>query len=92
MAKNDGIYFQINGNSLMGKWGFSAKRFAWKAIKSGVVVAVASDGHSTERRTPCLRKAFATVEKKAGTKTAEQLFYHLPLAILKGQRLAYSLD
>ena len=89
MAKNDGFYLQINGTSLFGKWGFNARRFAWKAIKSGTVVAVASDGHGAEGRTPCLGKAFAAVEKRIGKKAAKQLFYHLPLAILEGQRLSY---
>lgn len=88
-ARNDGVYFQVNGSSLLGKWGRRAKRFAKKALRSGTVVAVASDAHGATHRTPCLSDAYQAVVKEVGPDMAKQLFYDLPLAVLSGQRLSY---
>ena len=84
-----GVFFQVNGSSLLGKWGLRGKRFAWKALSTGAVVSVASDAHGWEHRPPCLGKVYALVEKKLGTEVAKALFYDLPMAILEGQRLSY---
>ena len=88
LAENDGVCFQVNASSLLGKWGLRAKRFAWKAVKSGVVVAIASDAHSVTHRKPQLRRAFTAVEKEMGQEAALQLFRGLPLAVLRGENLA----
>ena len=88
-SQEQGVFFQVNGSSLLGKWGLRGKRFAWKALSTGAVVSVASDAHGWEHRPPCLGKVYALVEKKLGTEVAKALFYDLPMAILEGQRLSY---
>jgi len=87
LAEDTGAVLQVNASSLFGKWGFFAKRFAWKMLRCGAVAAVSSDGHGAEQRPPVLKKAYLAVEKDLGREAAEELFYYMPLAILQGQTL-----
>lgn len=87
LVEDTGAALQVNASSLFGKWGFFAKRFAWKLVRCGAVAAISSDGHGAEHRPPMLSRAYHAVEKSMGKEAAQELFYGMPLAILKGYTL-----
>lgn len=89
LSEKYGVCFQVNCSSLLGDWGFRAKRFAWKALKSGVVAVVASDAHGSVHRKPLMSRSYRLVEKECGHEMARMLFYECPLAILEGKNLFF---
>lgn len=69
-----GAYIQLNADSIMGGYGFSAKRFSHKLLKKRKVDFVASDAHDGQKRPPLLKKCFLRVRKKYGEEYADRVF------------------
>lgn len=60
-------------------------RFAYHMVEAGLVDVVATDAHGIASRTPHMLGAYQEVEKRYGSRVAEQLFYRNPLHILLGK-------
>lgn len=79
-----GVYMQVNAGSLLGSFGERVSLFAWDLLESGLVHFVASDAHSTRRRTFNLDRAFEAISEKTDEDEAERLLFHNPLKVITG--------
>lgn len=70
-----GCYIQVNAGSVMGQYGFAAKRMCKKLLKQELVHFIASDAHDTEKRAPLLSECAGYVEKKFGESYMQKIFY-----------------
>lgn len=81
--KEKGALIQINAGNVLGKGGMSKKRFCHKLLAEGIVDFVASDAHNLDTRPVQLEACMQKIEKKYGSKTAEQLFLKNPERFLR---------
>lgn len=81
-----GALIQMNADSIMGKNGFSVKRFCHKLLKRHQVHFVASDAHDREARPPVLHKCFARVQKKYGEAYAERVFCENARTVMENRK------
>lgn len=84
-----GCVVQITAGSLTGDFGKTAARAALDLLHRDLVHVIASDGHSTTRRLPCLSAAAAVVAEHKTRAIAEALAGENPAAIIAGQPLPY---
>ena len=82
---HDGCYMQVTAQSLTGKFGAGAQRFADSLLAADLVHFVASDAHDSVHRPPDLSTAFKRVSERWGNARAEGLFIHNPQAVLWGE-------
>ena len=78
-----GAYMQINADSIIGKEGFSIKRYCRKLMKYDLISYVGSDCHNLSDRKPHMREAYDYVRKKMGEAYADHLFINNPQKILE---------
>lgn len=84
-----GCYIQVTGQSLLGKWGESAKKQVEEWLDQNIVHFVASDAHNTTLRPLRLREAYSVVAGRWGEPRARSLFRENPLAAFEGRDLPY---
>lgn len=85
---NRGYVIQINRTSLLGCHGETAKKNAWKLVKSGLVHVVASDAHREKGNRICkLSDAYDEIAETIGTENAEILFYRNPLHMIENEEI-----
>lgn len=84
-----GCVVQITAGSLTGEFGKTAARVAWELLHRNLVHVIASDGHSTTRRLPCLSAAAAAVAEHQTRAIAAALTGDNPAAIIAGQPLPF---
>lgn len=84
-----GCTVQITGQSLLGKWGDSAKQAAEEWMNQKTVHFFASDAHNTTQRPLRLKEAYDAVVTKWGQAVAQALFRDNPLAAFEGRELPY---
>jgi protein-tyrosine phosphatase len=82
-----GILIQITAQSLLGRFGATAKRCSEKLLKAKLVHFVASDAHDCVDRPPDLGKAYDYVAGLRSRSEADALFIHNPAATLTGEPL-----
>jgi protein-tyrosine phosphatase len=82
-----GVLFQITGDSLLGRFGRTARRTCEEWLDAGRVHFVASDGHSPTRRRPVLSAARQALVSGWGEDVAEALTATNPLAVVEGRPL-----
>jgi protein-tyrosine phosphatase len=82
-----GCLIQITANSLTGGWGSKVKKISVKLLKQGLVHVIASDAHNASSRPPVLSEARRAVVKLVGEEAAASLFFDVPAAIVRGERL-----
>ena len=70
-----GAYIQLNAGSVMGRYGYQAKRLCRELLRQELVHFIASDAHDMTRRKPELSKCAAYVGRKFGEDYARTLFY-----------------
>ena len=80
---------QSAAQSLLGKWGESARKQAEEWLDKEIVHFFASDAHNTHHRPLRLREAYAVVEARWGEQMAQSLFRENPLAAFEGRDLPY---
>jgi protein-tyrosine phosphatase len=80
----NGALVQVTGQSLLGRFGRSAKSVAADLMNRDMVHFIASDAHDTNHRPPVLREAYEYVEKTWGAARAEALFVTSPRAVIDG--------
>src|SRR5438309_7039373 len=84
-----GCYIQVTAQSLLGKWGESARKQVEEWLDQKIVHFFASDAHNATRRPLRLGEAYAVVAGRWGEPTAQALFRENPLAAFEGRALAY---
>ena len=80
-----GARIQLNADSVMGKWGFSVKRFCHRLIKADKAQFIASDAHDLKNRPPKLKDCYLRVRKKYGDDMARKLFWQNPRAVMENR-------
>lgn len=78
-----GAHLQVNGGSLLGKYGSTAERTAWALLRRGYVDYLGSDYHA--RGTLHVAAAFAALAAAGGEEQAELLFRVNPGRLLDGE-------
>ena len=81
IKRNNG-FIQVNAASILGKNGFSCKRFVYKLFERGLVDFVASDVHSNRKY--LMKKAYEKIKKKYGEDVADTVFIHNAKEIIEG--------
>jgi protein-tyrosine phosphatase len=84
-----GCYVQVTAQSILGRFGERAQKYAEKWLDQDMVHFVASDAHNTTRRPLQLREAYEAVSERRGQELAQALFQDNPLAAFEGQPLPY---
>lgn len=84
-----GCYVQVTAQSLLGKWGESAKRKAEEWLDQEIVHFVASDAHNADKRPLRLKEAYDIVADRWGEAVGQALFRDNPLAAFDGRDLPY---
>lgn len=82
---HDGCLMQVTAQSLTGRFGGHAKRFAESLLRSDLVHFVASDAHDCTDRVPVLTPAYKLIAQRYGAEKADQLFIYNPAAALLGE-------
>jgi protein-tyrosine phosphatase len=84
-----GCYVQVTAQSLLGKFGKSAKEAAEEWLDAGGVHFLASDAHNITSRPPRLSEAFTHLETTHGVEVARALLVDNPLAAFEGRPLPF---
>ncbi len=82
---DQGMKIQVNSGSLLGLFGSKVNTFAWELVDRGLVHFVASDAHSTRRRSFNLDQAWDELCGRYDEDFAERLMFHNPLKVLMGE-------
>jgi protein-tyrosine phosphatase len=77
-----GALVSITADSLRGRFGSTARRFAALLLREGLVHNVASDAHDAERRPPDLRPGLRAVGSRA---LVDYFTVDVPRAVLEGE-------
>lgn len=85
-----GILSQIDGASLLGKFGSHAEATARLLLECRMAHAIASDGHSPRRRRPVLSEALEVARRVAGDAYAEALVDANPRAMVEDRPLPFA--
>jgi protein-tyrosine phosphatase len=83
-----GVLLQVTAQSLLGRFGKTAKNCAHELMSRGMVHFLASDAHDTKWRTTALDEPCRYVEKRFGAEVALRLFEENPRAALAGVPLS----
>ena len=81
----DGCLMQVTAQSITGRFGSTAQRFAESMFQADLVHFVASDAHNCNDRIPVLTAARKVVAQRWGNEKAENLFLYNPAAALNGE-------
>lgn len=82
---DNGIFIQINGDSLRGKNGKMAKKLAEKLLRYDMVHFISSDMHNTSTRAPQLDDIYLKLRKDYGGEFARRLMYENPMRVISGE-------
>jgi protein-tyrosine phosphatase len=80
-------HLQITAGSLLGDFGSTAYKAAWKFLSMGWVSLVATDSHDLRSRRPRMRKVFESICIRLGKEMARLVCIENPLRILEGKDL-----
>lgn len=82
-----GYVLQLNKGSILGRFGRIAKQTADTLIRKNLVSCVASDAHSSERRTPHMQEIKEYLKEAYGTEYARMVLLENPQRILTGKEV-----
>ncbi len=82
-----GVLLQVTAQSLLGRFGRSARDFSEALLKKDLVHIVASDAHDCDDRPPRLDEARRQVARKYGEARADRLFTANPTAVIRGESI-----
>lgn len=80
-----GAYIQVNAGSILGKNGWSSRRFCKKLLKDGHVHLVGSDAHNMRLRAPCMGACARYLEKKLGNREAYRILSENPEKLIRNE-------
>lgn len=81
--REEGVFCQMNAETAVRSAGLFGDRWAKKALKTGLIDAVASDAHNLTSRAPNLERARESLEKNLGEAAARRLLEEGPGEILR---------
>ena len=87
-----GLFVQIDGASLLGKFGPSAEATARVLLQCNLVHAIGSDTHSPRRRRPGISRARDVAASIVGAEAAAAYVDSNPRAIVEGERVPFAPD
>jgi protein-tyrosine phosphatase len=79
-----GVHVQVTAQSLMGRFGKTASRYAHELMGRGLVHFLASDAHDTKWRTTSLKEPREYVDRRFGFEAGLRLFEENPRSVLAG--------
>jgi protein-tyrosine phosphatase len=82
--RDAGALLQINGGSLLGRYGAQARRYAFELLQRGWADFVCSDYHT--RGAPLIREYHDCLVQENGQEQADMLLRVNPARLLAGQR------
>ncbi len=85
--KKTGALVQLNKGSLKGSFGDEAKSSAHTFLSHRLADFIASDSHSSERRTPILVNAYNAVSERYSDEYAARLMHSNPVKVLKNFKI-----
>ena len=85
-----GAYGQINGGSMLGRFGSEAKRTAELLITNGLGHFLSRDAHNLSGRKPRLTEAVAAVGRLVGPEAAAQMASDNPRAVVENRPLPFT--
>lgn len=77
-----GAWMQLTAGSIAGKFGKYALYWSKRFLRDGLVHIVASDAHTTKRRSTVMSDAIPLMRRLAGEAEVQQMLVHRPQAIL----------
>ncbi|MCC6390658.1 MAG: exopolysaccharide biosynthesis protein [Bryobacterales bacterium] len=83
----NGCLIQLTAQSLLGRFGKTARRFSLELLDRGLAHFVASDAHDTKHRPPVLSDAYRWTVDHYSQGLAERLFVTNPRAAIEGHPL-----
>jgi protein-tyrosine phosphatase len=83
-----GAVLQITAGSLLGEFGPSANKEAWRLVHAGLVSLVATDAHHAQRRPPQMSAALAALAQELGRDAAKMMCLENPWRVLRGEPVA----
>jgi protein-tyrosine phosphatase len=84
-----GCYAQVTAQSLLGRFGESAREMAEVWLDTGAIHFLASDAHDLTSRPLRLKEAFDRVAQTRGEDVAQALLVDNPLAVFEGRPLPW---
>ncbi|GMQ56968.1 tyrosine protein phosphatase [Vallitalea sediminicola] len=84
-----GCFLQLNSGSITGIYGEKVKKMALELLERHMIHFIATDSHSSRRRSPRIIKAYKFVEDKYGKIYANQLFNDNGLKVLNNSHIEY---
>ena len=84
----EGVHIQVTAQSLLGRFGKTARGCAHELVGRGLVHFLASDAHNTRSRNTALDEARQYVDKRFGPEAGLRLFEENPRAALAGVPLS----
>jgi len=78
-----GAEIQLTSASVLGEAGWGIKRFCMRLLKENKATYIASDAHNLSKRSPNLRECAEYLEKKFGSRYAEQILVYNPRKIIR---------
>lgn len=78
-----GVLFQLDTDSLKGRFGERAYELAMYILKKGMAFAVSTDCHSAEKRKPTVLRLMDVLKKQLGQSLVEEVFYLNPRRVLQ---------
>lgn len=85
--KDMGVIFQVNYGSLLGKYGFSAKRIAKKMLKNNLVSLLGTDAHKENSIYLEVPKALSIISKYVSEEDLDDITTNNAEIILNGEEL-----
>lgn len=82
-----GAVMQLTAASLTGLFGSKVQKNAWRLIRDGYKIVVASDAHSLHGRGPLMGEAYLEIRSRLGHECAQLLCFENPRRLIEGQEL-----
>lgn len=79
---HQGCWLQLTAGALVGKFGKRARYWSERLLDDGLIHIVASDAHTTARRSPRMSDAIPQLERHLGAAETRRLLQDRPQAIL----------
>ncbi|MCL4473381.1 MAG: hypothetical protein M1455_05490 [Actinobacteria bacterium] len=86
----DDIFCQVTAGSIEGLFGKTIRRTSLAMAEAGMMHLVASDAHSTRRRSPRLTECYRLLVEEAGVELAQMVLVENPSRVLSGEKLERS--
>lgn len=77
-----GAWLQITGGALLGRFGLRVQKLSEQFIAEGWTAVLASDAHTTNRRSPQLSEALRRAATLVGKEEADRMVFERPQAVV----------